>query len=136
MATYVGGDKLVLNKEYVTAAANLADKTLVTVAGAVPSSAAVCFGVVEKDTASGDLATVKTAPGIVEVVASGTVTKGTKVEALQGSIYANINGTSTSITYAGVQDLVSGYPIGIAHTSGVAGDTVLVQLFANQAKSA
>jgi hypothetical protein len=136
MATNVGGDKLVLNKEYVTAAANLADKSLVTVGGAVPANGTVCFGVVEKDTKTGDLATVKTAPGIVEVIAAGTVTKGSQVEALQGTIAANIDGVSTSITYAGVQDLDEGFPIGLAMTSGSAGDTVLVMLFENQAKSA
>ena len=136
MATYVGGDKSVLNKEYVTSTANLADKTLCTVAGAsVVSAAAGVYGVVEKDTVSGDLATVKTS-GILEVIASGTVTAGSMVEGLTGSIYANISGTSTSITYTGVQNLASGYPIGKAHTSGVAGDTVLVELIANQVKSA
>ncbi|CAK0766257.1 conserved hypothetical protein [Gammaproteobacteria bacterium] len=133
----VGGDKLVLNKEYVTAGANLADKTLVTVAGAVPANGAVAYGVVEKDTANGDLATVKTSPGIIEIVATGSVTKGGKVEALQGTVYGNIAGTSTAITAAGVQDLASGYPIGLAHTgTTTVGETVLVELFSNQAKTA
>lgn len=134
---FVGGDKLVLNKEYVTAAANLADKTLVTAAGAVPASAArAVYGVVEKDTASGDLATVKTSPGIVEVFAAGTVTKGSEVEGLQFTIAANINGSSTSITATGVQNLASGYPIGKAHSDSDAGGTVLVELYSNQGKSA
>lgn len=131
---YVGGDKLVLNKEYVTAGANLADKTLVKADGTVPSSAAgAVYGVVEKDTASGDLATVKTS-GIIEVFATGAVTKGAMVEVLQGSIYANISGTSTSITGAGVQDVASGYPIGKAHTASDAGGTVLVELSVSQVK--
>lgn len=132
---FVGGDKLVLNKEYVTAGANLADKTLVKADGTVPASAAgAVYGVVEKDTANGDFATVKTSPGIVEVFATGTVTKGAMVEVLQGAIYANIGGVSTSITGAGVQDVAAGYPIGKAHTASDAGGTVLVELTASQVK--
>lgn len=129
MATYVGGDKLVLNKEYVTAGANLADKTLIDAAGAVlGNAAALCFGVVEKDTPSGELATVKTT-GILEVLATGTVTKGANVEGLQSTRYANISGTSTSITVCGVQDRSAGYALGRALSTGVAGDTVLVELY-------
>jgi len=129
MSTYVGGDKLVLNKEYVTAGANLADKTLVTVAGAVLSSAAaLCYGVVEKDTPSGELATVKTS-GILEVLATGTVTKGANVEGLTSTRYGNINGTSTSIACCGVQDIAAGYAVGRALSTGVVGDTVLVELY-------
>lgn len=129
MATYVGGDKLVLNKEYITAAANLADKTLVDVGGAVlASGAALCFGVVEKDTPSGELATVKTT-GILEVLALGTVTQGANVEGVTGTRYGNINGTSTSIACCGVQDRASGYAVGRALTAGVVGDTVLVEMY-------
>ena len=126
---FVGGDKLVLNKEYVTAAANLADKSLVLVGGTVPSSAAgLSYGVVEKDTASGDLATVKNGTGsILEVLCTGTVTAGSKVEVLTASVYANISGTSTSITAAGVSVLSSGFPVGLAHTSSDAGGTALIE---------
>jgi len=128
MSTTVGGDRLVLNKEYITAGANLADKTLVLVGGTVPSSgAALVFGVVEKDTASGDEATVKTL-GILEVIALGTVTKGAHVEVVTGTVYGNINGTSTSIACAGVQDVGSGYIVGRALTAGSSGDTVLIEI--------
>lgn len=136
---YAGGDKLVLNKEYITAAANLADKSLITAAGAAPANAAQgVYGVIEKDVASGDYATVKTSPGIVEVLATGTVTKGYEVEALQATVYANISGTSTSTTSAGVQNIQSAgtsYPIGIAMTSSDAGGTVLVNLYTHQNKA-
>lgn len=127
----VGGDKWIKNKENVTAAANLAAKTFVTVAGAVPASAAgVFYGVVEADTPNGQIAVVKT--GIIEVVATGTVTKGGKVELLQGTVYGNISGTSTAITAAGVQDIASGYPVGLALTgTTTVGDTVLVEIFTN-----
>lgn len=139
MATAVGGDKLVLNKEYITAAANLADKTLILVGGtAVGNAAALCYGVIEKDVKSGDLATVKTAPGILEVLATGTVTKGSDVEALQAAIFANIDNVSTSTTSAGVQDLQvagTGYPVGRALTSGSAGDTVLINMYTHQNKA-
>jgi len=46
MANYVGGDKLVVNVQQVTAAANLPDKTLATIGGAVPANGAnTAFGV-------------------------------------------------------------------------------------------
>ena len=119
----------------ITTTANLAGKSLVTAAGAAVTSAAnSVFGVLKVDTPSGDTADVKW--GAVEVIATGTVTKGGKVEALTASVYANINGTSTATTSAGVQDLASGYPIGKALSGGVANDTVLVQLFLNDAKTA
>jgi hypothetical protein len=137
MGNYVGGDKNVVNKEYITATANLADKSICTVAGACGVSGAVAYGVVEKDTVSGDLATVKNGAGsLLEVKASGTVTKGTEVEILTGTTYANIAGVSTSITYAGVQNKASGYPIGIAHSDGDVEGTVLIEWFSQQAKTA
>ena len=37
---FVGGDKKVLNKDYVTAAQNLCDKTLVCWTGSAPAAAA------------------------------------------------------------------------------------------------
>ena len=130
----VGGDKLVLNKEYVTTAADLADKTLITAAGAAVSSGALAtgtaayYGVIEKDTPSGGLATVKT-HGILEVLATGTVTKGSLVEALQGTVYANINGTKTSTISCGVTNIASGYPVGKAMSTSDAYGTVLVAFF-------
>lgn len=124
----VGGDKLVLNKMYLTAGENLADKTLVCWTGSAPASTAgAVMGVVEKDTANGDLATVKT-DGILEVFCAGTVTAGALVEALDMTIYANINGTSTSLTNAGVQDHSGGVSIGMAYTGSDAGGTVLISL--------
>ncbi len=127
---FVGGDKLVLNKEYVTSTQNLCDKTLVTVAGAAPAAAAGgSYGVVEKDTKSGDLATIKNGIGsFLEILATGTVTAGARVEAYVVSTVANIDGTATAVTTAaGVMDLASGFPVGIAHTGGSAGSTVLVE---------
>lgn len=134
----VGGDLLNLGAIIqVTAGANLADKTLVDFDGTVPSSAARCTGgVVVKDTASGDYAAVKIPPGIYEVVATDTVTAGSEVEAYQGTVYGNIANVSTAITAAGVKNLASGYPVGRALTGGSAGDTVLVNLYGNQSKSA
>jgi hypothetical protein len=129
MATNVGGDKFVLDKEIITMTANIAGKTLVTSAGTYAASAgATAYGVLEKDTASGDLGTVKTL-GTLEVYAAGTVTKGGVVEALQATIYADISGTSTSTTSTGVQDRASGYIVGRARTAGSAGDTVLIDFF-------
>lgn len=137
MANNVGGDVWVPMTELVTTSANLAALTLITAAGAAPANAANgVYGVIKNDTKSADAATVKVIPNITEVVATGTVTKGGYVEALQASIYANIDGTSTATTSAGVQDLASGYPIGKALTSGSANDTVLVAFFLNQAKTA
>lgn len=135
MANNVGGDRWVPYKLSVTTAANLAGKSLVTAAGAAVADAAnSVFGVLESDTPSGEEASVKW--GAVEVIATGTVTKGSKVEVLQAAVYANINGVSVSTTSAGVTNLASGYPIGKALTGGVANDTVLVQLFLNDGKTA
>lgn len=121
----------------ITTTANLAGKSLVTAAGAAVANAAnSVFGVLESDTKSGDEGTLKCPPGAVEVIATGTVTKGGKVEVLQATVVANIDGASTNTTSAGVQDLASGYPIGKALTAGVANDTVLVQLFLNDGKTA
>ena len=125
---FVGGDKFVLNTEYVTAGENLADKTLVCWSGLAPASAnAAVMGVVSKDTPSGESATVKT-DGLLEVFAMGAVTKGALVEALDGTIYANINGTSTSLTNSGVVDHTGGVSIGRAYTASDAGGTVLIML--------
>ena len=131
------GDVFVAHVLPVTAGANLAGKSLITVGGAaVTTAAAACFGVIAKDTKSGDVANVKIAPSIVEVIATGTVTAGAMVEALQGTVYANIDGTSTSTTSCGVQDLAAGYPVGKALTSSDVYGTVLVALICNQVKSA
>jgi hypothetical protein len=127
---FVGGDKLVLNKEYITAAQNLCDKSLVCVTGSAPAAAAgLSYGVVEKDTKSGDLATVKNGVGsFLEVLATAAVSAGSRVEAYVVSTYAVIDGTSTAVTTcAGVMDLSSGFPVGIAHTASDAGGTVLVE---------
>ena len=127
---FVGGDKNVVNKEYVTAGQNLCDKSLVCWSGSAPAAAAgSIMGVVEKDTKSGDIATVKNGVGsLLEVLATGAVTKGAQVEAYVVSTYANIDGTSTAVTTcAGVMDKASGFPIGIAHTASDAGGTVLVE---------
>ena len=133
----VGGNAWIAYKQTVTAGANLAGKTLITVAGAAPASAAAgVFGVIEGDVASGDYATVVVAPSIVEVIATGTVTAGSMVEGLQGTVYANISGTKTTTTSTGVQNLAAGYPIGKALTSSDANGTVLVALIINQVKSA
>jgi hypothetical protein len=133
----VGGDLFVTAKVSLATAANLAGKSLITYAGAAVASAARgVFGVIDKDTPSGDYADVKLPGSIVEVIATGTVTKGAQVEALTGTVYADVNGTSTSTTSAGVQDLASGYPIGLALTASEAYGTVLVVLYANQGKTA
>jgi len=127
---FVGGDKSVLNKEYITAAQNLCDKSLVCVTGSAPAAAAGgSYGVVEKDTKSGDIATVKNGIGsFLEILATNTVTAGARVEAYVVSTVAVIDGTSTAVTTcAGVMDLASGFPVGIAHTGGSAGSTVLVE---------
>lgn len=137
MANYVGGDKLVLNKMQITAAANLVDKTLVTIAGAVPANAAnAAFGVVERDTANGDYATVKFGAGsVLEVIATGTVTAGNYVEVLLGSFTASIGGAAVAAqSGAGVQNIASGYVVGKAITGGSANDTVLVELISMQVK--
>jgi len=137
MANNVGGDVWVVHTLPITTTANLAGKSFITAAGAAVANAAnSVFGVIAADTPSGDIANVKIAPSIVEVIATGTVTKGGKVEVLQATVAANINGTSTNTTSAGVQDLASGYPIGKALTAGVANDTVLVALFLNDGKTA
>ena len=138
MGNNVGGDLWVPAMVSVTTTANLAGKSLITAAGAAVSNAAnSVFGVIESDTKSGDYATVKLPPGIVEVIATGTVTKGGKVEVLcSTAVYANVDGTSTATTSAGVVNLSTGYPIGKAITGGVVNDTVLVSLFLNDGKTA
>ena len=104
----VGGNAWIAYKQTVTAGANLAGKTLITVAGAAPASAAAgVFGVIEGDVASGDYATVVVAPSIVEVIATGTVTAGSMVEGLQGTVYANISGTKTTTTSTGGYSLTT-----------------------------
>jgi hypothetical protein len=131
----VGGTLLDVVRRQVTAAANLAAKTFVNADGSVPASAAACTGgVVLAPTASGDIADVFLPPDVVPCLATGTVTDGLEVELLQASVYDNISGTKTAITAAGVSILASGYKIGRAIGSGVAGDTVLIQLYGNQAK--
>lgn len=123
---HVGGNKFVLNTEYLTAGENLADKTLVCWTGSAPASAAgLVMGVVQKDTPNAEQATVIT-DGLVEVFAAGAVTKGALVEALDMTIIANINGTSTSLTNSGVVDHTNGVSIGQAYTGSDAGGTVLV----------
>ncbi len=132
-----GGDVWVAHTVQVTTSANLADKSLITAAGAAVANAANgVFGVISKDVKSGDYATVKIPPSIVEVLAMGTVAVGDQVEVLQASVYANIDGTSTSTTSAGVTALASGYPIGRALSASDANGTVLVALYTNQGKTA
>ena len=136
---FVGGDQLVLHKEYVTAGQNLCDKSLVCVTGSAPAAAAgLSYGVVEKDTKSGDLATIKNGIGsFLEVLATGAVTKGARVEAYVVSTVANIDGVSTAVTTcAGEMDLASGFPLGIAHTGSDAGGTVLVEWLPGTPKGA
>lgn len=127
MPNYVGGDKWVSQKMQVTAAANLVDKTLVTIAGAVPANAAnTAIGVVDKDTPNTYLADIKFGVGsILEVIATGTVTAGNWVEALSAATFTTQQ--TTNVTGAGVQNYNSGYPVGRAITGGSANDTVLVE---------
>ena len=132
MANYVGGDKWVANEELLTAAANLVGQTLVLWDGTVPANAANgVMGVVDVDTANGDTVSVKTPPSIVEVRATGTVTKGAYVEVLSTTYTTK---DAASVTGAGVQDLASGYPVGKAYSAGSANDTVIIALLENQAK--
>ena len=130
MANYVGGDKFIVNVQQVTAGANLPGKTLVTLGGAVPANGAnTAFGVVAVDTASGDYVGAKF--GVVEVIATGTVTAGGFVETLQAATFTmNVAGTATaSQTGCGVQDVQSAnYQVGRALTGGSANDTVLVNM--------
>lgn len=131
------GDVFIPHTIQVTTAANLAGKSLVTIGGAAATNAeADAIGVIAKDTPSGDIANVKVVGSIVEVLCTGTVTAGTEVEVLQGTVYANINGTSTSTTSAGVSTLASGHPIGRALLSSEAYGTTLVLLYTNFAKTA
>lgn len=126
MANYVGGDKSVLDKSYVTAAANLVDKTFVAANGAVPANGAnTAYGVVERDTANGDLATVK--KGIVAVIATGTVTAGAYVQILTSTFTTK---DTTGVTGAGVVDIDStNYACGRAVTGGSVNDTVLIDTY-------
>ena len=124
MANYVGGDKWIKDKEQVAAAANLVDKTLVNADGSVTANATKCTGgVVERDTAINDIATYKT--GIVEVIATGTVTAGNFVEALISTFTTK---DTTGVSGAGVQNSTgTNVCVGRAVTSGVVNDTVLIE---------
>ena len=133
MANYVGGDQFIYDRMQVTAAANLVDKTLVCANGAVPANVAnTAWGVVERDTASGDYATLK--KGVVEVIATGTVTAGNYVEVLQSTFTTK---DAAGVAGAGVQNLsASNYCAGRAKTGGSANDTVLVDLLDRISKNA
>ena len=133
MANYVGGDQFIYDRMQVTAAANLVDKTLVCANGAVPANVAnTAWGVVERDTASGDYATLK--KGVVEVIATGTVTAGNYVEVLLSTFTTK---DTTGVSGAGVQNLTSSnYCAGRAKTGGSANDTVLVDLLDRISKNA
>jgi hypothetical protein len=126
VANYVGGDKNVVSKGYVTAAANLVDKTFVCANGAVPANGAnTAFAVVERDTANGDLATVKR--GEIEVIATGTVTAGAYVQILTSTFTTK---DTTGVTGAGVVDLDStNYAVGRAITGGIVNETVLIDTY-------
>ncbi len=122
MANYVGGDKLVVDKMYVTAGANLVDKTFVYANGTVPANNNDAFGVVERDTASGDIATIKR--GIIEVLATGTVNAGEYVEILTSTFTTK---DTTGVTGAGVQKAAGGnYVVGLALPTTAVNETVLV----------
>jgi len=124
MANYVGGDKWIEDKEQITAAANLVDKTFVNIDGTVPANAAKCTGgVLERDIAVNDYGIVKT--GIVEVIATGTVTAGNFVEILTSTFTTK---DTTGVTGAGVQNATTtNIFVGQALTSGSVNDTVLVR---------
>ena len=126
MANYVGGDKNVLDKTLVTAAANLVDKTFACINGAVPANGAnTAWGVVERDTASGDYATLK--KGVVEVIATGTVTAGGYLQILLSTFTTK---DTTGVSGAGVVDIDStNYCCGRALTGGSVNDTVLVDTY-------
>jgi len=129
---YAGGDVFIAHTKQVTTSANLAGKSLITYAGAALANATgACYGVIDKDVKSGDIATVKMAPSIVEVLCTGTVTEGNLVEGLQGTVYANIDGTSTTTTSCGVQNYSAGYVIGKAYSSSDANGTALIALMVN-----
>lgn len=115
--------------EQVTAAANIPAKTLVTAGGAVPANAAACYGSVQTDSGNGETMDVITA-GFIPVIATGTVTKGLNVEVLTSTFTTK---DATGVTGAGVQNVASGVIIGKAHSTGVAGDVVLVEFFGHQA---
>ena len=128
IANAVGGNRFVVDKRLITAAANLADKTFVNANGAVPANAAKCTGgVVQGDTANADYATVCVGTGsILEVRATGTVTAGNFVEVLLGTFTTK---DTTGVSGAGVQDAASTNAIvGKAHTGGVVNETVLIEL--------
>jgi hypothetical protein len=128
----VVGDLLDLGARVdVTVSVNIAAKTFVNIDGSLPASAAACTGgIANADTASGDKASVKLAPGIYAVRATDTVTKGLQVEIYQDTttVYGNINGTKTLIACAGVKNISSGLVVGRALTSGSAGDLVLINI--------
>jgi len=120
----------VIYTEQVTAAANLVAKTLITASGTVPANAAAAYGAVRQDVANGDIADVDTV-GLIPVIATGTVTKGLNVEVLQAATFTTKD--STNVTGAGVQNVASGVIVGKAHSTGVAGDVVLIEFFGHQA---
>jgi hypothetical protein len=132
MANYVGGDKFIVEKKQVTAAANLVDKTLVCANGAVPANGAnTAWGVLERDTANGDYAALKR--GTVAVIATGTVTEGGYVEVLLSTFTTK---DTTGVSGAGVQDVSStDYIVGRAVTGGSVNDTVLIDLYDKASKN-
>ena len=132
MANYAGGDKFIVEKKQVTAAANLVDKTLVCANGAVPANGAnTAWGVLERDTANGDYATLKR--GTVAIIATGTVTEGGYVEVLLSTFTTK---DTTGVSGAGVQDVSStDYIVGRAVTGGSVNDTVLIDLYDKASKN-
>lgn len=115
--------------EQVTATANIPAKTLVTAAGAVPANAAAAYGAVRTDSGNGEIMDVDTA-GFLPVIATGTVTKGLNVEVLTSTFTTK---DAAGVTGAGVQNVASGVIVGKAHSTGVAGDVVLIEFFGHQA---
>ena len=103
IANAVGGNRHVVDKRSITAAANLVDKTFVNANGAVPANAEKCTGgVVQGDTTNADYATVCVGTGsILEVIATGTVTAGGFVEILTSTFTTK---DTTGVTGAGVQN--------------------------------
>ena len=128
--TFAGGNQFEgVGTIPVTTSVNIARKSFVNMDGSLPSSAAVCTGGVARfDAPSGLSADVFLPGNIVEVWATGAVTAGLLVEILQGTVYSNISGTSTSVTAAGVQNIASGYVVGRALDTTDAGGTVRVYI--------
>lgn len=116
-----------LEVEPITAAANLAKDSFVNADGSVPASAAAGYGVLaNNDCANGDTGDV-VVMGVKVVVATGTCTKGTMCEILQGTTTTK---DGTNVTFAGVQNKAVGVAVGKLLSSGAAGDTVRVALSA------